>query len=962
MLIKPSKNTVFLLKSIVIASILTHISLYAANGMVVQTDTLWKSPTIASEELFANIQHTPLWQYKNSTYFVWADTNARPKLTKITNGKVEEEFLDPNPDYTAEVDGHNRFAMGIDQDGYIHITGDMHNYTDGSVSAGSKNYPARYQKQAILYWKSNKPEDIKSGFSFVGEKNATTAIPGTGWSYGRFFKDNNGVLFYNSRVKAISAGHVPGEMGLGLYRYDVSTKKWTALGGLANDTRQGSYNKVVVWENAGMAPDKWYQGFMSSFHFDKDNNLHLATAINTDITLAGNNRLIYAMSKDGGSTWYKANGTKIPALPIRAVDTAANVGDVIASTNKAPFFDSRTKVIADKNGKPGVSLDGNWFIWNGKQWDKTASYTPTNTADLNNKNQLVLTSTNSSKVALLDAWNEPAYSYDLGPYKSYQAVSELGIQQTGEVYGIGINSDKTQSILKTVFNMAPLPASWSTKDISTTPLAFASTDGYLDNRFTMTSYATSLDGVNDSFNYIYQPFTGDGVIDARVVSTTAPNPQERAGVMMRETLNPDSKSISNTINTKRTGAIVSYRATTGATTTTVWTNNIAAPYWVRLERKNNEFISSISKDGKSWSQTAKATIAMPKTIYLGLAAAGYNPSTMQTAVFDNVSATIDSCVHAKPVVSLSPAAQTSPAGESRDFTLTVINSDPKDCAVSIFNLSAVLPQGLQSSFDKTNLSLAAGQTGSTIVHVNSSATTTPNTYSLSVNATNADQVDSQTTALAKLTVTEPCVINDPTITIAPGSQTTSELNPAKYQITLVNNDSKTCAMRLFRFTALPSTYFIKTFMEPNNVRVNPGQAVQSQLVLTPTEGLPAGKHTAKVITQVGGMGATELIYEIDQPTIELTADKEYVRKASPYEANILVKTSINGTEASGLPLTAVLTFPDKHTEILNTTTWSQGRLLMQTIDANTALGIYKVDITVTYKDKLYKKQIEFTVK
>jgi len=144
---------------------------WAEEGIMVDTSVVWQTP-VSSPQLLSQHQHTPLWHFNNSTYFVWVDANLRAWITKIKDGVAETMPVDEQADYKVTPDSHNRFSMGIDKEGYIHITGDMHNYTTETTTG---TYPVRYQKQAILYWKSNQPQNVNAGFSFVGGKNAPTA-------------------------------------------------------------------------------------------------------------------------------------------------------------------------------------------------------------------------------------------------------------------------------------------------------------------------------------------------------------------------------------------------------------------------------------------------------------------------------------------------------------------------------------------------------------------------------------------------------------------------------------------------------------------------------------------------------------------------------------------------------------------------------------------------------------------
>lgn len=602
-------------------------------GIIVDTAVEWTTPS-SSPQLYSEHQHTPLWHYKESTYFVWVDAALRPWVTKITSGQAQTTPLDPNPDYKVVNNSHNRFSLGIDKKGYLHIVGDMHNYTTATADA---NYPERYRRQSMLYWVSKQPESIAQGFEFAGGRNASTAVPATGFGYGRFFTDNNDDLYFSSRVKAIEGSHAPGEIGLGVYRYSPDTRTWIALGARAEDTRSGIYYNILLWENAGMAPNSWYQGFMTKLKFDRKNRLHLAAAINSDTTLSGNNRLVYAYSDNNGLNWNKFSQLRIAPLPIRVTDELTNQGDIIRRTQGPVFFDSKTDVIVDENGTTGV-VNGSLYTWNGQdKWvNVERKFYLANTLNLNNKGHLILTSSGSAKMIRATSFSSKAYGYDFKGFNSYQSLDEYSLKKTGVLYGVGINTtEKKQSILKTTISKAPLPLEWRSKDVAATPVGYAGTAGFRNGEFIVNDYGLELSGAQDSFHYVYKTMRGDGIISAKV-KLDGPSAHSRAGVMMRESLSFDSREISSLLLPNRKIALFDRRTERGN-----WAVNASVPIndqmtWVKLIRKGNQFTGYISVDGENWTQTGSVTMAMPESIYVGLASASTHRYNMQKTIYSSV--------------------------------------------------------------------------------------------------------------------------------------------------------------------------------------------------------------------------------------------------------------------------------------------------------------------------------------
>lgn len=265
--------------------------------------------------------------YKGYTYLAFIDKNQYPRVAKIKDGEAQIEFLAGTYKSRAN-DGHHKFALGIDRDGYIHISGDMHHHPFDNNQHINSSY---YRNSSCLYWKSDNPEDISS-FTFYGN-DPEYVIPGIGFTYVTFKRDNEGTLYVTSRQWVRNdtywSGN-PGKLALGLARYNADTKKWKALGGIApidpvQDGWDPNNNKVIFWEPTGKGNTP-YQTWGNDIHFDKDNNIHLATAMNTDNSSNGSNpgsgtAVCYAYSTDKGETWYKADGSQIEQLPLRAITT-----------------------------------------------------------------------------------------------------------------------------------------------------------------------------------------------------------------------------------------------------------------------------------------------------------------------------------------------------------------------------------------------------------------------------------------------------------------------------------------------------------------------------------------------------------------------------------------------------------------------------------------------------------------
>jgi hypothetical protein len=172
--------------------------------------------------------------------------------------------------------------------------------------------------------------------------------------------------------------------------------------------------------------------------------------------------------------------------------------------------------------------------------------------------------------------------------------------------------------------------------------------------YTMTATGTDIWTSADEFHYAFKTLTGAGSIVAKVLSVGLADPWSKAGVMIRETLEPGSKfaavyiTPTDTDGTSTNGCRFQARtdtdiaATSDTSVATAEQMAIIAPYWIKLERDvAGNFRGSYSSDGVTWRQMSwnPQNIPMSSTVYVGLALTAHNAAATCTATFSNVTIT-----------------------------------------------------------------------------------------------------------------------------------------------------------------------------------------------------------------------------------------------------------------------------------------------------------------------------------
>lgn len=294
--------------------------------------------------------------FKKDEFISEEHDGGRPYVNKISernSSLMQTELLDKDEIeiYRAFNDGHHRFSLSIDKEGYIHIIGDMHHGAGGSGKGGSgrintdnplpNRFHDAYGEQ--MYWISNEPEDI-SEFTFIGN-DINKHFPCNRTTYNYFIKDMNATLYLAGRQSVReNKSHELGTLGLCLAKYNAIDKLWQIMGNIpANNYGLEENGDIffpsIVWEphgyNAfgGDISNQWYQSYYSNIKFDSNNRMHLTTSLNADNNHSNITHIMYAYSDNGGSTFKRLDTSNplIHSLPMRITDTDLNKPTIILS-------------------------------------------------------------------------------------------------------------------------------------------------------------------------------------------------------------------------------------------------------------------------------------------------------------------------------------------------------------------------------------------------------------------------------------------------------------------------------------------------------------------------------------------------------------------------------------------------------------------------------------------------------
>jgi hypothetical protein len=267
----------------------------------------------------------------------------------------------------------------------------------------------------------------------------------------------------------------------------------------------------------------------------------------------------------------------------------------------------------------------------------------------------------------------------------------------------------------------------------------------------------------DRFHFVYQPVTGDAEVVARVGSITEADVWSKAGVMIRESLTPESRHASMFASAGK-GYAFQRRLTTGAYTDNTAGRRDTPPGWVKLVRAGDLFTAYRSTDGVTWTKVGADTVPMVATVYVGLAVASHDrdDATTTTAVVDSFKLTAAAAANGSPSVSITSPATGTQVTLPTTVAIAANASDPESrmASVDFYAGSTLIVRDTTAPYSANWTPSGAGTYALTAVaHDADGGSSTSGTVSLTVNtATNKAPTVSLTSPLAGTSFTAPATV------------------------------------------------------------------------------------------------------------------------------------------------------------------------------------------------------------
>lgn len=153
--------------------------------------------------------------------------------------------------------------------------------------------------------------------------------------------------------------------------------------------------------------------------------------------------------------------------------------------------------------------------------------------------------------------------------------------------------------------------------------------------FRVRSAGTNAAGTADACHWVFQPVADRCEVVARISKVQRTDPWARAGLMMRESLDPGARNVFVSVSAAR-GGVFHLREVTRGETEVSLARDVTVPIWLKLKREGDDFLAFNSRNGMQWTLVERTNLRMARNYYAGLAVVAVRDGTMNESVFEYV--------------------------------------------------------------------------------------------------------------------------------------------------------------------------------------------------------------------------------------------------------------------------------------------------------------------------------------
>lgn len=222
----------------------------------------------------------------------------------------------------------------------------------------------------------------------------------------------------------------------------------------------------------------------------------------------------------------------------------------------------------------------------------------------------------------------------------------------------GPESPTTLRISCSANDPCTVPANWISVDLGSPTISGSGCES--NGTYELEAGGKDIWSSADEGHFFGTQVVGDGEIIVRINSLDNVDSWTKAGLMMRTSLDDDSKNAFVCV-TPGNGVAFQYRQSTGGSSSNTKSAGLLAPQWLRLTRVGNVLTGYFSSDGTSWNQVNGGnnpqTVELGDTVWVGLAMTSHDQTQLATAQAEQLSMTFSPSIFPVELLSFTGKAQ-----------------------------------------------------------------------------------------------------------------------------------------------------------------------------------------------------------------------------------------------------------------------------------------------------------------
>jgi hypothetical protein len=164
------------------------------------------------------------------------------------------------------------------------------------------------------------------------------------------------------------------------------------------------------------------------------------------------------------------------------------------------------------------------------------------------------------------------------------------------------------------------------------------------DNYSVNASGADIGGTADAFHFVYYDFTGDADCSTKVASIDNVNPSNKAGIMIREGVDADSRSVFLGLTSSNKLVFLNRQNTGGSTITVVNQSGFSPPYFLKIVKIGSEFSGYISPNNTNWTLIGTTINQMTTNgAHAGLAVTSHDNTQLSNAKFNGLTVNAFEC-------------------------------------------------------------------------------------------------------------------------------------------------------------------------------------------------------------------------------------------------------------------------------------------------------------------------------